>query len=422
MSQPPPIEGRVRDLTQAGDAVVEAPQGVLLVRGGLPGERLRLAPSKRRGRARRGRLLAVLEASDDRQQPLCPVAERCGGCPLMILDPRAQGALKRRLLQAALGSAAGRVEVDLVQGDATVGYRRRARLAFARGKLGYRAALSHTLVQAPGCLVLQPSLQEAMGALGAGVIPALAGAGEVWLALGDRSLPVARIDAREAQPSDAYAAGRALVEQGTLAGLELSVAGTTPARFGDCRACSIDSDGTALWGQVDGFAQANAEINAALVRTVVQLAQPSGSRLLELYAGHGNFTVALAQQAAQLTAVEAQPAAAAACRDNLRARGLSQVRVAGVEVEAFAPKGRVDCVVVDPPRAGLSPGVLDLLARLRPVRLVYVSCDMASLRRDLARLNDRGFGAEAATAFDMFPQTAHLEAVVLLKRSPGGAR
>jgi 23S rRNA (uracil1939-C5)-methyltransferase len=153
-------------------------------------------------------------------------------------------------------------------------------------------------------------------------------------------------------------------------------------------------------------------VNAKLVEAVIELAEPEGRRVLELHAGIGNFTVGLAALAKTLVAVEQDPQAVQACQANLERRGL-QARVTVGDANR-PPKGKYEVVVLDPPRQGakalferseLLPG---------PKRIVYVSCDTATLARDLRIATAKGYRIERVIGFDMFPQTAHLESLVLL--------
>jgi len=126
------------------------------------------------------------------------------------------------------------------------------------------------------------------------------------------------------------------------------------------------------------------------------------------------FAVALAAQAATLLAIEQDEAAAEACRENLKARGLGgTVRTA--DAEAFRPKGTPDVVVLDPPRSG-APGAVKRIIRVEIPEVVYVSCDPPTLARDVRTLCDAGWRVTDAIALDMFPQTAHMECVVRLER------
>lgn len=414
------LEGVVRDVVGGGDAVVETKDGVVFAPFALPGERVRLVDVRREGRAMRGRVAEVLEASPDRVEPACPHAERCGGCPLMPMGPSAQRAIERRLVQSAVdrGRAAGEpVSVELVPSPDTVGYRRRARLAWrregARTIVGYRARRSHRIAEIDRCVVLVPALEGALASVRSDLAPALAGEGELLLALGDGGRATVVLEAEGAQPAEAYTAAKTFAARDDVAGVALRAGpGTALATWGDPREVATAVDDLPLRGTAGGFSQANAAINRRLAARVVELAAAEGARVLELYAGHGNLTVGLARGARELVAVEQDAAAARACRENLDARGLTAT-VRTEDAAAAAKGGPVDVVVLDPPRTG-ARDALDAIAARRPERIVYVSCDPATLGRDLARLGELGYGVDAASAFEMFPHTGHVEAVVRL--------
>jgi 23S rRNA (uracil1939-C5)-methyltransferase len=247
------------------------------------------------------------------------------------------------------------------------------------------------------------------------MLPLLAGEGEVSLARGRAGGAVVVLRTESAQDPAFYAACEALVSQGRLEGLALWVQGTSkPARFGAPEEWTEGPDGERLEGTLGGFSQAQAEVNRSLVERVREAAQTRGARVLELYAGHGNFTLALAEGAASYTAVEQDAAAVESLRRNLSRRNLVAKVVQGDAAKHLAGPA-LDVVVLDPPRAG-APGVLQALLARKPKRVVYVSCDTATLARDVAPLLAAGFTIERAEAFDMFPQTADLESLVVLTR------
>lgn len=421
------LEGRVRDLTRFGDGVVATDRGVVFAPGVLPEERVRLLGVARQGRATRARRAVVLAASPERVEPPCPVAHRCGGCPLMHASPALQARFKRGLVAQALDGLAGaeEVAVGLEAPAARLAYRRRARLAWAstgRGtRLGYRTRRSARVVDVEACAVLDARLGEALRRLRTEVAPHLEGEGELHLALGgaptpasEPAVPVIALRSDGPQPPALYAALARLVEAGALAGASLRAAGATAeAVFGDPREVAEGADGLRLTGTVAGFSQAHGEVNASLVAAVRSLADARDRRVLELFGGSGNLTVVLAADARELTMVEADRGAAEACRANLRRRGL-RATVRAADAETYRAAGRPDVAVLDPPRTG-APGASRHLAELRPERIVYVSCDPPTLRRDLRTLAEAGYLVDRALAFDMFPQTAHVEAVVRLR-------
>ncbi len=169
--------------------------------------------------------------------------------------------------------------------------------------------------------------------------------------------------------------------------------------------------------------QANPAVNARLVEAVTGAVAPGpGTRLLDLYCGAGNFTLPLAAAGAEVLGLETDGRAVEAARRSAARLGIATATFRQVPVEEglrWTETGpRPDAVVLDPPRAGAGPAVVDRLLALRPARVLYVSCDPATLARDLARLAAGGYGVVALTVFDMFPQTPHVETLAVLARRP----
>lgn len=413
--------GRVERIGRRGEAVVSTHRGPVLAAFGLPGEEVRLGRIRREGRRLRGRIEEITEASPSRVDPPCSLYARCGGCPLMPMAVAAQHAHKRNLVQQVVDRVPGpSTPVEWVDAGQELAYRRRARLHFRRREgglqLGYRRHRSHALVDVRSCPVLVPGLNDALLQVRELWLSHLEGEGELRLGLGEGGRAVAWLRAQAAQPPEAYDAARQLVEAAGFAGVAMRVGGATAeATFGDPREWSIGGDGEPLVGPPGGFSQAHDQVNRALVELVCQWAAPGDARVLELYAGHGNLTVALARQAASLVAVEQDPTTAAACRDNLSRRGLeATVQQTTAGKGAVGPP--VDVVVLDPPREGAREALAGLQARA-PLRIVYVSCDPFTLGRDLRDLAAAGYHVRRAAALDMFPQTAHVEAIVCLGRA-----
>ncbi len=419
------LPGTVRDVVQSGEGVVETSEGVFFVRGVIAGEALLVRPVDKPGRVRRANVVRITESAPSRVEPACPHAARCGGCPTMHLDLAAQRALKARFLGEALRKAGvgSELVIDVVNADITLGYRRRARLTFRAGKptaLGFRRERSHEVIDIDRCIVLEPVLDTAIGTLRTKLLPSLVGEGEIGLSIGAKGGAVVVLRSSEAQARSVYAACEEMVSAGELEGVAITAGGATlPALIGQPEECALAADGQVLRGTVGGFSQAHASINRALTERVLALAEPAGMRVLELYAGHGNFSVMLAAQALSLVAVEQDGPALKACRANLEARGLKAKLIEG-DVQRNLGSGPIDVVVLDPPRTG-APGVLTALRARKPKRIVYVSCDPATLSRDIAELQAEAPGpryrVDHAACFEMFPQTADLESVVRLVRA-----
>jgi 23S rRNA (uracil1939-C5)-methyltransferase len=416
-----PIEGRARDITHGGEAVIETEQGIVMARGALPGERVRVEITGKAQGTLHGKVREVLQPHPERRNPACLLVEACGGCPLMALAPEAQRHWKAghiaRALAGALGSAPA---IDVVASPLEHGYRTRARLAFCQTKrglvLGYRAANSRDLVDVNACAVLAPQLADAL-ALVRKHMAQLGGRGEVRLALGTSERAVVQLACDALQPPEVYRALEALAAEPALAGASLVIENGAPVTHGDVRQQTIDREGKAIWGPAFGFAQANDRLNVALVEHVLELAEPRDMRVLELYAGHGNFTLALAAEAKEVVAVESDRAAAQAGQQNARERGLHNVRVRAEDAAKVAnERASFDVVVLDPPRAGAKDALAGIAAA-KPARIVYVSCDPGTLRRDLGLLSGLGYAPTHARGFDMFPHTPHVETVVKLERT-----
>ncbi len=176
-----------------------------------------------------------------------------------------------------------------------------------------------------------------------------------------------------------------------------------------------------LFHRPDGFAQANAEVNAALVaRSIEWLELEPQASVLELYSGNGNFTFAIAEHSGQVTAIESSTVSVQLAQQAARARKVSNVRFVQNDAEKSADglvreAARFDRLLLDPPRTG-APKVGTWASRLLVTRVVYVACDPASLARDAASLAEHGFRPQALQLFDLFPQTHHIEAVMAFGR------
>ncbi len=399
------LQGEVRAIGRGGDAVTETGEGVVLVPGALPGEHIELEPTASKRGAARGRLRRILRPSEARVDPPCVHAPRCGGCPLMIADVDAQREIKLGFLRDACRGLPGAEETEpqWVPSPNAFGYRRRARFAWHGGTLGYRALHSKHVNDVDACIVLMAPLGAAWSAVRSCLTPALRGSGEIQLQLGFADRVIVALTTSADPTPEIFDACAALSREPSIAGVSLRTAGGgAPATWGD--------------EHLVLFSQANDGINRALVRTVAELAAPEGLRVLELHAGVGNFTVELASHGpSALVAVEQDPHAARACQAALERKGL-RARVTVGDANQ-PPKGRYDVVVLDPPRQGARALFEQSELWRGPKRVIYVSCDTATLARDLHLVTGRGYRIDHMIGFDMFPQTAHLESLVRLVRA-----
>ncbi len=425
------ITGRVA----GGAGLARDGERVLLVSGAAPGDRV-LA----RVEGQQARVLRVLSPGPDRVSPPCPVVHACGGCDWMHLSIEAQrrehAIVVRRAIAHALGVDAERLPALQVHPAAReLGYRTRARLgvqAAGRGaQIGYRVAGSRGLVAIAACPVLDPRLEAALVPL----TKALAGSrgeGDAQIALGrvgGDPAPVIELTWRGELGPGFFRAIDESVSGGSWAGLRVTMEGARePATFGDPRPILRGFDGADVVVDPGGFAQASDEGAAMIARRVGELAEPADRRVVELFAGSGTLSIALAPGARSFVGVEASEPAVRAGRENLAARGL-QGKMVVADAERYPLPKEIDVLVLDPPRTGAREASR-AIARARPRRVLYVSCDPATLARDLAELcGGPGAGAggpaagggpfelEAIETFEMFPQTSHVETLVALRRA-----
>ncbi|MBW2627335.1 MAG: class I SAM-dependent RNA methyltransferase [Deltaproteobacteria bacterium] len=412
------VEGVVRAVGRGGDAVVETPNGVVLVPGALPGERVELTlTSSKRGVAR-GHLTRVLQPSEERHEPPCSDAARCGGCPLMIASSSLQRDIKQSFLREACRGLPGAndTQIEWVASTRELAYRRRARLAWHGDIIGYRQLHSKRVIDIGECSVLMKPLRQGWDEVRDCLASSLRGSGDIQLQLTGADRIVVDLHAEDDQTAPLFEACDALCKRPVIAGVTLRTRNAgRPATWGTTDVAIQLEGGNTLEGPAGAFSQANDGVNARLVDAVVELAEPAGLRVLELHCGIGNFTVGLAAQAKTLVAVENDPRAAEACQGNLRRRGL-RARVAVGDANQ-PPKGRYDVLVLDPPRQGARALFERNDVLPGPKRVVYVSCDTATLARDLQLATAKGYRIDRLIGFDMFPQTAHLESLVRLVRA-----
>lgn len=398
MSGPPVVELVVESLAAGGDGVGRAPDGrVVFVPLAAPGDRLRVRLVEERARFARGEIEALLAPGPARVAPRCPVFGTCGGCAWQHLDYPAQVAAKQAIVRDALARIAGLAApppLGFTPSPAPYGYRGRARVRVERGGVGFRRRRSHALCAVGGCPLLAPPLEAALAALAAARPRP---AGEWELALG----------------------AEGAVRVAPLAGARGA------AGAGDRLPLRAAGERLAISAGV--FAQANALLLDALAEAVLAAAGRGGTAL-ELFAGAGFFTLGLARRFAPVVAVESDPAAARDLAHNLRAAGLDggatrRVRVVEARVEAWLAAGEAerlspDVVVLDPPRGGVGAQAAAALARLPARRVVHLSCEPATLARDVAMFAARGWRLASVHGFDLFPQTPHVEVLAVLE-APG---
>ena len=449
-----PSEGvtRVRIQTWAagGRGLGRVDGRVWMVAGAVPGDDVSARVVKDHGRFVEAVVESVERPSPSRRPPPCPIQRECGGCPLMVVSEAPQRSAKKQFLLDALRRI-GRLPEDLpvhdvVAAPTSVAYRNKIELTFGRDRAGrrivgyHRAGEPSALVDVTGCAIADSRLQPLLAAARAFF---LHGPGSSEPAIDDGReglrLVLRASNARDErlialrglpgpfQAAEVFAQVAAKADPG-LVGVVRLIA--SPGRRGGAlvhtvagRAWIADEiHGTSFRVPAATFLQVHAAAAEVLGRHVLEGAG-SPRRVLELYGGIGALGLALARRGARATIVDADSAAIGCGIEAARSCGLTTAEFERAEVFAFLGSRRdgptPDLVIADPPRTGLGRGVAERLAALGAARIAMISCDPATLARDLAALAARGYDVEQITPFDLFPQTAHVEAVAWLSRTAG---
>jgi 23S rRNA (uracil1939-C5)-methyltransferase len=419
-----PFELTPQKLVYGGDALGHYQGGTVLVPRALPGERLEVEEVRTAKGVMHARPLRVITAAPERVTPPCPYFGSCGGCQYQHLNDESQSAWKREILRETLRRI-GKIswENDIrVWAAEPWNYRNQAQIKVAgsrgRVELGFYQAESHRLIPVDQCLILSPHLNAVLAALRGEEWPeGLAGCREIELMADDRDEKLMVILRGNFIASHGEALARECLAR--LPGVS-SVAVGRNSGFSVYGEPALDYRvGENLYRISPGsFFQASRHLLPELVGAAT--GGQTGSLALDLYAGVGLFTLPLARGFKQVVGVEGNPRAAADLEGNARKQAPENVRVAGESAYDFLRRfaqAEPSLVVLDPPRAGVGSPTLELLCRLRPVRLHYVSCHPPTLARDLGFLAGRGYTLNSIEMFDFFPQTAHIECVAKLTRS-----
>ena len=373
-------------------------------------------------RPARARVVSLLTASADRVAPACESFGTCGGCDFLHLSGEAQMRAHHARVLSALRDVK-HPPPTLAPFTPSEGARTRARLhvvADKRGRItcGFFQEGSHDVVSVRTCIALDPALDRARAELPA-LLAGAQGHGEAALALGDARRPVLSLSWQGELPPAVFARVESAVNEGRFAGVRLLERGAArPSIVGDPTPTTRAADGAPMALAPGGFAQATESpvLSAVVVLRAKELlaGRPATARIVELYAGAGNFSVALAPLGA-LTTVEVSAEACDKARENLRARGLA-CDVKQGDADSVRVPDRPDLLVLDPPRTG-ARAVAESNARGVARTILYVSCDPETLGRDLAILA-QGYDVRSLDIVPCFPDTSHVEVVCALEKKP----
>jgi len=425
---------QIDNLAYGGNGVGRLDGKAVFVPLSAPGDRILCRLVRDRKRYADGELVELLEPSAQRRSPLCPVFGDCGGCQWQHLPYGEQARWKERIFidtlrrQAGVEAAAFR---PLVPAPQEWGYRSRVQFKCRQTAdgfvMGFYRRGSHYVVDVPFCPITVPRLNELLASF------------RQWLAGSPCPERIPQVDMEfddEAKVrvvvhhlgGEAAALAEYLQPLAEQAGISLFLQSgrkETLRRVSgeeDLHIHPLGAGRQRLAYGPGGFAQVNLAQNRTLVDYLLAEASLAGEeRVLELFCGMGNFSLPLALRAQELVGVENYAPAIERAIANARLNGIANARFHALAAEAamrqLPAAGECDLAVLDPPRTGAYPVMRELL-RLRPARIIYVSCDPVTLARDLVPLLHGGYEVSSCRPIDLFPQTYHTESVTALRLKP----
>lgn len=421
----------IESMAAGGQGLARVEGKVVFIPGVLPLEKVIIEPTEAKSGYLRANLLEVLEAHPKRINPPCPLYMTCGGCQLMHASYEIQPQLKT---EAALEkiSAVKEEELEIVPSPRDLNYRDRVRFQLAEIKkkitLGFHASGSRRLVPVTSCLQLNleinlilPELSQQLADMpldrpptGLSILNGLPGEGMIVVLDFPGKPSAAQKEVLTACSDPEIIRGVYYSIRGRLnpENKQVHAVVNTISREHDIK----------MLARPGVFTQVNRGINDLLVNKVVSIASEMGcGRVLDLYSGYGNFSLPLARVAGMVVAVEENPLAVANARLNIKTNNIKNVSLikndAAREVKKLADTGQTfDLVMLDPPRSG-ARNMAPHIARMQPKEIIYISCHPAAMARDLAEYTSLGYKLESAAAYDMFPQTSHLEVMARLVAS-----
>jgi len=436
------LEVTIERILPGGVGLAHADGRTVMVPLVAPGDRLRIHVDRTKSNVDFASIEEIIEPSPLRVEPPCPYFGRCGGCDFQQLNYQAQLDAKVEIVRDCLRRI-GRIEnppdFQVTPAPNQWHYRSRAQWQYdsIRKRLGYFEAGSQRVCDVVDCAVLAPELQQTLSGLRAGMRDGLLpeDARDFRALVGNEGVslaPAVRDDSETVKP---YTIDRGLsptVREGSHA-----------------RDVTRTIHGETYHLNAESFFQTNTDLLPRLIGAA--LGDSGGETAIELYCGVGLFTLPLARRFTELIGVETNEAAVSFARENLAKAGLANAKIANEDVadwletlecagnDGALDRGRnnkresglrqshqiqggvtvaalrgPDFLLLDPPRAGAESRVINGILRLTPKRICYVSCDPATLARDLKKLIAGGYTLNSLAAFDMFPQTHHVESVVHL--------
>lgn len=418
------MQVEIENLAFGGAGIAKKDGKVFFVRDGLPQDVLEIKIIKDKGRYAEAVIGSIVEPSPDRIKPECPVFTKCGGCQLQNLNYTAQLREKDHILTETLARLGGLHDISvepIVPSPKEFGFRNKVTLStwFYNGKwhIGYNQKGTNRKVPIESCPISTEVVDKTIRRIS-----------DVLKSLGDPHFPLDKIHIS----SNGVRSQTTLVPVHNRKGDTLKTLHRHLKRHEETENVSIAGIGEigfefSILGNKfmttpSAFTQVNSQINELMINTVLEWAEVNDeTTVLDLYSGIGNFSLPLARLAKEVLGVEISKNSIKLAKTNADLNSIENtvfqnassedaIQILNEEEEKF------DLIVLDPPREGAKE-IMDGLVGLNPKKIIYISCDPATLARDLKKLNQLGYEVQKIRPFDMFPQTFHIESVSLLTKS-----
>ena len=414
----------------------------IFVNNALPQEIAQIRITQDKAHFAEAQVEQIVQPSPYRRAPACPHYGDCGGCTMQHVEFTAQVAMKQRVFEEQL-QRIGKVQPESllppVYGTPWH-YRSRTRLAVhtsANGKvvLGYQAKRSHKIVGINQCLLLPEHVSGCLGIIHDALqdmvnVQPKVGIRSVEISVGE-GVTAVNIVSQKRQPENVLCALSGCLNRGaggkTVWQVWQQIGNAKPQAVSPHDApplvFRLPEFGLTMPFQLGDFTQINLPLNEIMVARAVRYLDPQPhERIADLFCGLGNFTLPLAKRAAEVVGIEGSAALTQRAVANARANGLPNAQFASADLFAATPEtlaalGRFDKMLLDPPRAGAFAVVQALHAPYLPQRIVYISCNPATLARDAAVLASKGYRFTTAGMMNLFPQTSHVEAIGVFERA-----
>ena len=386
-----------------GGFTIAREEKVILVKGAVPGELVEVNIDERKRDYMLATVIQVIEPSEFRIEPKCPVFGICGGCHLQFIAYEKQVAMKEEVLVDSL-TRLGRIEVQLSPSltDVQWHYRCRAQFKISReGVIGFFRESSREVVIFESCPLMSDRINTLLQRIKEKNLAY--GLKEIHLSIGDSAAALLKGDAVSPERIEAFReAGIA-----SIAMNDTLMEGPGSVMF-DLNSLKYT---VSPWT----FFQAHWLLNLKVAEFITgQVAPLAGKKVLDLYAGAGNFSLPIARYAEEVVLVEENPFAVEDGSRNLKLNSMKNCKFVKSSAERYRIQKKFDLIILDPPRPGLSSEVAKKVLEMPAETIVYISCNPSTLARDLKKLKDT-YDLQSVQMIDFFPNTFHIEAAALLK-------